>query len=69
MEILWSKKGYFGLSRKTHILVYYPIIYYRKIWVYKVENWIWEYYIRATVSVENAILLSTVVLIVWGYIL
>ena len=31
MEILWSKRGYFGPLRNIHILVYYPILSYQKI--------------------------------------
>ena len=33
-----QKKGYFGLSGKTHILVYYSIRYYQSIEAYRVET-------------------------------
>ena len=38
METLWSERGYFGLLVNDHILVYYPIISYQSIKVYKVET-------------------------------
>ena len=38
MEILWYKRGYFGLFGNAHILVYYPIIPYQRIEVYRVET-------------------------------
>ena len=44
METLWFERGYFGLLGNTHILVYYPLISYQRIEVYRVEKWIWEDY-------------------------
>ena len=38
METLWSERGYFGLLGKDHILVYYYIISYQRINVYRVET-------------------------------
>ena len=38
MEILWSKKGYFGLLGNDNILVYYYIISCQRIEVYRVET-------------------------------
>ena len=38
METLWSERGYFGLLGNNHILVYYPIISYQRIKVYRVET-------------------------------
>ena len=38
MEILWSERGYFGLSGKTCIFDYYPIIAYQRVKVYEVET-------------------------------
>ena len=37
MEILWSKRGYFGILGDTHIF-YYPIISYLRIKFYRVET-------------------------------
>ena len=38
MEMLWSERRYFGLLGNDHILVYYPIISYQSINVYRVET-------------------------------
>ena len=38
METLWSERGYYDLLDNDHILVYYPIISYQSIKVYKVET-------------------------------
>ena len=38
MDTLWSERGYFGLLRKNHILVYHPIISYQRKKVYRVER-------------------------------
>ena len=38
METLWSNKVYFGLLGNDHIFVYYPIIYYQRIDMYRVET-------------------------------
>ena len=48
--------GYFGLLGNAHILVYYTIISYTMIEVYRVEKWIWEDSSGTIVSVENEIL-------------
>ena len=63
MEILWFKKGYFGLLGNAHILVYYPIISYQRIEVYRDEKFILEYPAGTMMSVENTIPVSTTVLI------
>ena len=38
LEMLWSETGYFGLLGKQSYIVYYPIISYQKIKVYRVET-------------------------------
>ena len=38
MENSWSKRGYFGLLGNTYVFVYYPIISYQRIKVYRVET-------------------------------
>ena len=38
METVWHGRGYFGLLGKAHILVYYNIISYQRIEVYRVET-------------------------------
>ena len=35
---IMAQKGIFGLSRNDHNLVYYPIISYQRIQVYRVEK-------------------------------
>ena len=51
------------------MLVYYPIISYQRINIYRVGKWIWKYYAGTMVSVENEILVSNVVFIVQDKIL
>ena len=38
METLWSKRGYFIIVGNAHVLVYYPIISYQRIWFYRSET-------------------------------
>ena len=38
LETLWSETRYFGLLGNNHILFFYPIIYYRRIKVYRVKT-------------------------------
>ena len=38
LEMLWSETGYFGLLGKQSYIVYYPIISYQSIKVYRVET-------------------------------
>ena len=38
MEILHSKRGYFGISGNNNVLVYYPIMTFQDIEVYRVET-------------------------------
>ena len=38
MNIVWSERGYFVLLGNDHNLVYYHIILYKKIKVYRVET-------------------------------
>ena len=65
----------FCTIRKHLYFVYYHIIFYQRIKVYRVETmdilniileqWCqWDYYSGTMVSVENAIVVSTMVLIV-----
>ena len=56
------RKGFFGLLGDP-FFVYYPIISYQRIKVYRVKQWIQYYYAGKMVSVENLILSSTVVLL------
>ena len=42
METLWSERGYFVLLGNDYILVYYPIIYYQRMKVYRLKQWIRE---------------------------
>ena len=63
METLWSEKGYFGLLVNDHILVYYPIISYQSIKVYKVETMYMGIFLWNNGVSGNAILLSYVVFI------
>ena len=64
MDTVWPERGYFGLLRNDNTLVYYPIIYFQRIKVYKFAQWIWEYSAGTIVSAENAIPLITIVFIV-----
>ena len=68
MEILWTKRGYFGLLGNTSIFNY-PIISYQRINVYRVEAKDMGIFRWKMVPVENAILVSTKVLIVSDKIL
>ena len=63
------RKGMFWTIVEQTYFVYYPIISYQKIKVYRVEKWIWEDPTGTMVSVENTILVSTMVLIVQDKIL
>ena len=65
---IMSKKAYFRILGYAHILVYYPIIYYQRIEVYRVEKYIWEGSAGTMVSVKNATPVRTTVLMVWGKI-
>ena len=64
METLRSERRYFGLLGNDHILVYYPIIPYQRIKVYRVEKCTWEYSNGTMVSLENENLVINVVFII-----
>ena len=63
------RKGIFWTIGKALYFVYYPIIYYQRIKFIGFKEWIWEDSSEIMVSVENAILVNTVVFIVWYKIL
>ena len=70
LEMLWSKTGYFGLLGNKHKFVYYPIIAYQMIKVYRVETIDmgrshWKNGVSGTVFIS----ISTMVLIVRDNIL
>ena len=69
MDKLWSERGYFVLLGNVHILVYYPTISYQRIKFYRVETMDMGRFSITMVSVENKILVSNVVFIVWDKIL